>query len=238
MPYWYFVQDFNLSHWNDGQNKFQRLRILFLDTNSLLCSHNEWDKLTPLERYECREMWYGLPDKHVENPSHLKDNYPPRDTQLESDKDDTIAWVLVVGHHPLFSRGPHGTPNMLNKYLRPLFQMSAKVVAYFAGHNHGLEHYIWDRYNNWDHAEKKINDVPSHPKKSLFHTFLSGASGVASLHDMKGEPPEQKDSSLQLGYLGKQVYGFMSVSASPQSILVQTWDEFANEVHSVVISTR
>ncbi len=52
----------------------------------------------------------------------------------------TAEWKLVFGHHPIYSSGlAHGNqPEMINLIL-PLLQ-KYNVQAYFAGHDHDLEH--------------------------------------------------------------------------------------------------
>lgn len=50
-------------------------------------------------------------------------------------------WRLVYGHHPVYSSGTtHGNTSELFSSLLPLFD-GYRVNAYFAGHEHDLEHY-------------------------------------------------------------------------------------------------
>lgn len=52
----------------------------------------------------------------------------------------TAPWKLVFGHHPIYSSGlAHGNQPELIEQLLPLLQKH-KVQAYFAGHDHDLEH--------------------------------------------------------------------------------------------------
>jgi tartrate-resistant acid phosphatase type 5 len=52
----------------------------------------------------------------------------------------TAQWKLVMGHHPIYSSGlAHGNQPELIEQLLPLLQ-KYKVQAYFAGHDHDLEH--------------------------------------------------------------------------------------------------
>ena len=52
----------------------------------------------------------------------------------------TAPWKLVVGHHPIYSSGlGHGTQPELVERVLPLLEKH-KVQAYFAGHDHDLEH--------------------------------------------------------------------------------------------------
>lgn len=49
-------------------------------------------------------------------------------------------WKLVFGHHPIYSSGiAHGNQPEMIKLILPLLQ-KYKVQAYFAGHDHDLEH--------------------------------------------------------------------------------------------------
>ena len=44
-----------------------------------------------------------------------------------------------MGHHPLYSNGPHGDTPELVKHWGPLFEKHG-VAAYFCGHDHDLQH--------------------------------------------------------------------------------------------------
>jgi len=50
------------------------------------------------------------------------------------------SWKLVFGHHPIYSSGlAHGNQPEIIQHILPLLQ-KYKVQAYFAGHDHDLEH--------------------------------------------------------------------------------------------------
>jgi acid phosphatase len=52
----------------------------------------------------------------------------------------TAPWKLVFGHHPIYSSGlGHGNQPEMIDHILPLLQ-EFKVQAYFAGHDHDLEH--------------------------------------------------------------------------------------------------
>lgn len=53
------------------------------------------------------------------------------------------AWKIVVGHHPVYSGGKHGSTKRLVEWLTPLFKRYG-VQVYLAGHNHNLEHLVVD----------------------------------------------------------------------------------------------
>jgi tartrate-resistant acid phosphatase type 5 len=48
------------------------------------------------------------------------------------------TWVLVCGHHPVFSNGVHGNIIGMMRNVKPIFELR-KVDAYFAGHDHDLQ---------------------------------------------------------------------------------------------------
>jgi tartrate-resistant acid phosphatase type 5 len=54
--------------------------------------------------------------------------------------DSKAMWKLVFGHHPVYSSGlAHGNQPEIIEHILPLLQKH-KVQAYFAGHDHDLEH--------------------------------------------------------------------------------------------------
>lgn len=56
------------------------------------------------------------------------------------------TWKIVIGHHPVFSGGSHGSAPVLLQRLRPLFEKYG-VDAYLCGHNHVLEHIVVNGVN-------------------------------------------------------------------------------------------
>ncbi len=54
--------------------------------------------------------------------------------------DSKAQWKIVVGHHPVYSGGKHGTEAMVDA-LKPLLDRYG-VQVYLNGHNHTLEHVI------------------------------------------------------------------------------------------------
>ena len=62
------------------------------------------------------------------------------DTALSA---STARWRIVVGHHPVFSGGRHGTSAPLVRRLKPLLDRH-KVHAYFNGHDHDMQHIVVD----------------------------------------------------------------------------------------------
>lgn len=55
-------------------------------------------------------------------------------------KNQTAQWVVVIGHHPLYSSGKrYGKNTAIRKVLEPVLE-KYKVDAYIAGHEHDLQH--------------------------------------------------------------------------------------------------
>ena len=51
----------------------------------------------------------------------------------------TAKCKIVVGHHPIWSTGPHGSSTMLIDYIEPLLKKHS-VKIYISGHDHGFNH--------------------------------------------------------------------------------------------------
>jgi tartrate-resistant acid phosphatase type 5 len=86
--------------------------VLALDSNY----HNKKVSLTPEER-EKQLAWLNA----------------------ELDKPRATPWLVVTGHHPLYSDGMHGDDKALIKDWDALFRKH-KVHFYFCGHDHDLQH--------------------------------------------------------------------------------------------------
>lgn len=51
----------------------------------------------------------------------------------------SARWKIVIGHHPVYSGGPHEASPILTRRLEPLLQRHG-VAAYVNGHDHNLQH--------------------------------------------------------------------------------------------------
>jgi tartrate-resistant acid phosphatase type 5 len=95
-------------------------------------------------------------------------------------------WKLVFGHHPIYSSGlAHGNQPEMIEYILPLLQ-KYKVQAYFAGHDHDLEHL---KVGNLDlivsGAGSEHRPVKT-PATSPFSTATSGfALAFLTAHEMQ-----------------------------------------------------
>jgi len=77
-----------------------------------------------------------------------------REPDEDGDDDDTqmewleqalatsdARWKIIVGHHPIFSGGRHGSTPELVRLVQPLIERYA-VNAYLNGHDHDLQHVV------------------------------------------------------------------------------------------------
>ncbi len=78
-------------------------------------------------------------------------------------KPRTTPWLVVMGHHPLYSNGKHGDTRALIADFGPLFQKHG-VDFYFCGHDHDLQHLEFDK---------------------LRTSFVVSGGGGASLYEIK-----------------------------------------------------
>ena len=103
--------------------------------------------------------------------------------QLE--KPRTTPFLAVLGHHPVYSNGPHGDHPVLVRDWDPLFRKH-KVDLYMAGHDHDLQHLEFD------------GSPTTH--------FLSGAGG-ADLYVLKID-------GLDRGPYAQEVHGFSHIAVT------------------------
>jgi hypothetical protein len=98
----------------------------------------------------------------------------------------TVPFLTVMGHHPLYSDGPHGDNSILIRDWDPLFRQY-KVHLYLGGHDHDLQHL----------------EFAGHPTSF----FLSGGGG-ADLYNL-ATPASAR------GPYASKVYGFSHIHATP-----------------------
>ena len=132
----------------------------------------------------------------------------------------TADWIIVVGHHPVWSVGEYGPTWPLVERLAPLME-SAGVALYICGHEHQMEHFRSEphasgvdylvvgngAYYN-DTAPTDTSHAADCPYGSLQFVFTQG-TGFASLLLESGDAaaPSQLSATLYAGN-GTQLYSF------------------------------
>ncbi|WP_254061425.1 metallophosphoesterase [Granulicella sp. L60] len=115
----------------------------------------------------------------------------------------TTKFLVVMGHHPVYSDGMHGDHPVLVRDWDPLFRKH-KVDLYLAGHDHDLQHLEFE----------------GHPTSF----FLSGGGG-ADLYDLKNDPlPRRK--------YAQKVYGFSHLSVTPKQMILRHLDSNGRPLHA------
>jgi hypothetical protein len=110
-------------------------------------------------------------------------------------KPRTAPFLVVMGHHPVYSNGPHGDHPVLVRDWDPLFR-KYKVDLYMAGHDHDLQ----------------ILQFEDHPTTH----FLSGGGG-ADLYVLKVD-------DMQRGPYAQEVHGFGHLSVDRHEIQLRHLD--------------
>jgi len=119
----------------------------------------------------------------------------------------TTPFLAVLGHHPVYSNGPHGDHPVLVRDWDPLFQ-KYKVDLYMAGHDHDLQHLEFD----------------GHPTTH----FLSGAGG-ADLYVLKID-------DLDRGPYAQQVHGFSHLSVTKKAMELRHLDSDGRLLYGILKS--
>ncbi len=123
------------------------------------------------------------------------------ETELRRPK--ATPFLAVMGHHPLYSDGPHGDHRLLIESWDPLFR-KYKVDFYLAGHDHDLQHLEFE----------------GHPTSF----FLSGGGG-ADLYNLKIEPQQR-------GPYAQKVYGFSHLSVTKKEVTLRHLDSSGRVLHA------
>jgi hypothetical protein len=117
----------------------------------------------------------------------------------------TTPFLVVMGHHPVYSDGKHGDHPVLVRDWDPLFR-KYKVDLYLAGHDHDLQHL----------------EFVGHPTSF----FLSGGGG-ADLYDLKIDPSMR-------GPYAQKVYGFSHLSVTTKQMTLRHLDSDGRQIHAFV----
>jgi hypothetical protein len=123
--------------------------------------------------------------------------------ETELSRPRTTPFLVVMGHHPVYSDGPHGDHATLIHDWDPLFRKH-NVHLYLAGHDHDLQHLEFE----------------GHPTSF----FLSGGGG-ADLYTLK-------INSGQRGPYAEKVYGFSHLSVTKDHLTLRHLDRDGRQVHA------
>ncbi len=115
--------------------------------------------------------------------------------EAQLQKPRSTPFLAVLGHHPVFSNGPHGDHPVLVRDWDPLFQ-KYKVDLYMAGHDHDLQHLEFE----------------GHPTTH----FLSGGGG-ADLYVLRID-------GLERGPYAQEVHGFSHLSVTREALVLRHLD--------------
>jgi 3',5'-cyclic AMP phosphodiesterase CpdA len=150
----------------------------------------------------------NVPRGALTNPADFTLTKEEHDRQLawmkaEIAKPTDAAFLVVMGHHPIFSNGRHGDHPVLVKEWEPLLR-EAKAHFYFAGHDHDLQHLEFE----------------GHPT-----SFVMSGAGGADLYDLKIQPKDR-------GPYAQRVYGFTHLEITPEVVTVRHLDADGHVLHA------
>ena len=172
-----------------------------------------YTKVYPIDDATTVECFYidtcPFIDEYQHNPQFSE--IPAQDAKLQLQwLDQSLAaskapWKLVFGHHPIYSSGlGHGNQPEMIEHILPLLQKH-KVQAYFAGHDHDLEHLkVGDLDLIVSGAGSEHRPVKL-PGSSPFSQATSGFAMVSlGAHEMRVTFIDNKGAALYSTQLNRQ----------------------------------
>jgi tartrate-resistant acid phosphatase type 5 len=120
----------------------------------------------------------------------------------ELEKPRSTPYLIIMGHHPVYSNGPHGDHKVLIADWEPLFRKH-NVHMYFAGHDHDMQHLEFE----------------DHPT-----SFVLSGGGGADLYTLKID-------EAQRGPYAQKVYGFSHLEITPEWLTLRHIDSEGRLIH-------
>jgi tartrate-resistant acid phosphatase type 5 len=114
----------------------------------------------------------------------------------------TTPFLVVIGHHPLYSDGLHGDNHTLINDWGPLFKQHG-VHMYLAGHDHDMQHL-------------EFSHLPT--------SFVGSGGGGSSLYTLRLQ-------ESQRGPFAVESYGFSHLQVRPDLMIFRHLDENGNLLH-------
>lgn len=123
--------------------------------------------------------------------------------EMELKRPRTTSFLVVIGHHPVYSNGIHGDHPVLIRDWDPLFRKHG-VHAYLAGHDHDMQHLEFE----------------GHPT-----SFVISGGGGAELTNPTIDP-------AQRGPYEQKVYGFSHLSVTQERMTLRHLDSTGRVLHA------
>ena len=157
----------------------------------------EFPKERPAVTFLALDSNMPYADGHTEKGRDFTLNQKEKQDQLDWLRGELVRprstpFLVAMGHHPIYSDGPHGDHPQLIRDWDPLFR-EHRVALYCAGHDHDLQHLEFE----------------GHPTSF----FLSGGGG-ADLYALKTDPGQR-------GPYAAKVYGFSHMSVSDKQLTLR-----------------
>lgn len=115
-------------------------------------------------------------------------------------------WIIVYGHHPMYSSGSHGGSSTLQRYYKAAMQ-DAKVALLISGHDHQMEY-------------MKYNDN----RKSM--DFVLSGAGAKLRSQSSSHLRSVYNAGLSSTY--KNQYGFAGIEISGSKAKITYVDRYGN----------
>ena len=122
--------------------------------------------------------------------------------KAELEKPRSTPYLIVMGHHPIYSNGPHGDHKVLIADWEPLLR-EHKAHLYLAGHDHDMQHLEFE----------------GHPT-----SFVLSGGGGADLYTLKIEEAKR-------GPYAVKAYGFSHLQIAPDKLTLLHMDQTGKVIH-------
>ncbi|XP_020600776.1 tartrate-resistant acid phosphatase type 5-like isoform X1 [Orbicella faveolata] len=169
------------------------VQLVMLDT-TMLCCRNQLKKLRKFSSQRQQLTW-------------IKDTL----------RSSTADFLIVAGHHPVFSAGSHGNTRYLETKLKPLLEEN-NVTVYLSGHDHSLQHF---KENN-----------------SIVNYFVSGAGGGNFHRRSHWNKEHHKIVSTKIKFFNGYYGAFTLFEATPEFLKITQINENGKELYKAQLRPR
>jgi len=149
---------------NESDSGHRFVRVIILDTCSLACESPR-DAVNQYEVQQCEKM-----AKSVENESRGAQIVWLSKVISDSRLNSTIIENIVIGHHPMFTMGPHMSNLLLVSLLRDVVA-DPKTRLVVSGHDHTLQHFVFNRAPR--QREQRPSSSSSRPSPTIADRLTS-----------------------------------------------------------------
>ncbi|CAB3408891.1 unnamed protein product [Caenorhabditis bovis] len=143
----------------------------------------------------------------------------------------SAQYLIVSGHYPIHSMSSHGPTECLRRRLDPMLKRF-NVNAYFAGHDHTLQHFVFNGFGDHD-IHYVVSGAASRTDASTKHKHM-----FSEMNLLFNYPPSSWIPWSPASQLGFRKGGFVYMEFDHEKAILDFFDKKGSKLYTTSIPIR